>query len=178
MEKVALSNVQLDYLANSHPLLGKVYSGALPCDKLPRSQYREDKQAFIVNTDPHDKPGTHWIALWTDGEECELFDSFALPLRAYTDSTPLVQWLERHYLRIEANARSVQAVTSQTCGYYALFYLMHKSMGGSMSEFLAKFKKRDFMWNDRIVGQLLRQMIEKDGSWNSVCCKPYSQCNK
>ena len=28
--------------------------------------------AYIVNTDPRDQPGKHWIALWTHDNVCEL----------------------------------------------------------------------------------------------------------
>ena len=31
--------------------------------------------AYIVNTDPHDEPKMHWIAVWTHGDVCEIMDS-------------------------------------------------------------------------------------------------------
>lgn len=178
MEKVALSNVQLDYLAYNHPTLGPVYAGTRPCDRLPVLQDRACQRAYIVNTDPHDEPGMHWVALWTDNDECEMFDSFSLPLIAYELAEPLKQWIERHYHICTSNAQSVQAVTSQTCGYYALFYLIVKSKGGTMNDFLSYFKPREYLWNDRVVGQLMREVIKKDGRWQEICNRCYSQCNK
>ena len=65
MEKVALNNVQLDYLAHADPKLSQVFYGTVPCDGLPALVPAEGPTAYIVNTDPQDEPGKHWIALWT-----------------------------------------------------------------------------------------------------------------
>ena len=86
MEKITLSNVQGDHLAYNHPDLGKFYGGTKVCNRLPSTDHQEGIRTYIVNTDPHDKPGTHWIALWTDGEHCEMMDSFALSLKMYPNS--------------------------------------------------------------------------------------------
>ena len=178
MEKVALNNTQLDYLAYTHDKLGRIYGGTLPCDRLPKTRSDEGVHAYIVNTDPDGKPGKHWIALWTTGEDCELFDSFALPLKTYKDSEPLRHWIERHYNRCEGNAWPVQSITTQTCGYYALFYLMMKANGHSMEDFLTLFKKDDFLLNDNLVASWLKRLIECDKKWYNVCRCFFRQCNK
>ena len=46
-----------------------------------------------MNTDPHDQPGQHWLALWTDQNVCEVLDSYALPLERYEQATPLREWI-------------------------------------------------------------------------------------
>ena len=178
MEKVALSNTQLDYLARTHCKLGPIYGGALPCDRLPKTRPDEGAYAYIVNTDPDGKPGRHWLALWTEAEDCELFDSFALPLQTYKDSDPLRYWIERHYNRCERNARPVQSITTQTCGYYALFYLMMKANGHSMEDFLSLFKEDDFLFNDNLVASWLEQLIEHDKKWSNVCTCFFRQHNE
>ena len=71
MEHVALNNVQLDYLARDDPQLNPVFYGTVACDRLPKSPVKTQPQGYIVNTDPHDQPGQHWLAVWTDGKVCE-----------------------------------------------------------------------------------------------------------
>ena len=176
MGKVALSNVQLDHLAYNHPDLGKFYDGTRACDRLPSTNHHEG--IYIVNTDPHDKPGTHWIAIWADGEHCEMMDSFALSLKMYPDSEPLQQWIERHYNRCTMNSQSLQALSINSCGDYALFYLIDKSRGYSMQDFISRFKPHRFVWNDHHVGQMLKSYIQKYQLWSGVCNKPHHQCNK
>ena len=83
MEKVALNNLQLDHLASMHPKLSRVFYGTVPCDRLPRTPPEEGRTAYIVNTDPYDRPGKHWIALWTHDNVCEILDSYGLSLDVY-----------------------------------------------------------------------------------------------
>ena len=68
MEKVALNNLQLDHLARTNPSLRCVFYGTVPCDRLPKTLPQEGPTAYIVNTDPHDKTGVHWIALGRQGQ--------------------------------------------------------------------------------------------------------------
>ena len=70
MEQVALNNVQLDYLARDDPQLKPVFYGTVACDRLPKTPLKKRPQRYIVNTDPHDQPGQHWSAVWTDGQLC------------------------------------------------------------------------------------------------------------
>lgn len=180
MEKVVLNNVQLDYLAFNHPQLGKYYVGTTACDKLPTTLPKEGKTAFIVNTDPHDKPGRHWIAVWIEGDRCELLDSFSLSLDVYPDSAPLQQWLQRHFKEIVMNSSSLQAFNSDSCGDYALMYLIDKSNGRSMEYFVDRFKPNNFVWNDHHVGQMLKHYINSFNSkhWKDVSKRHHRQRNK
>src|SRR6218665_635945 len=59
----------------------RVFLGVFPSDRLPN---RFDSPALMVcNTDPHDKPGEHWIVIYVeDGSYGEYFDSFGLPPNA------------------------------------------------------------------------------------------------
>ena len=79
MEQVALTNTQLDQLASQ-------YGGALPCDRLPSPPPTATPRGYIVNTDPAGQPGRHWLGVWTDGNACEILDSYALPLDVYETS--------------------------------------------------------------------------------------------
>ena len=97
MENVALNNHQLDYLAQADPKLCQLFYWTVACDRLPSVVNREGPTAYIVNTDPRDKPGKHWIALWTHDNVCEILHSYALPLQEYKTTDPLIEWLDRHY---------------------------------------------------------------------------------
>ena len=62
MEQVALNNVQLDYLARDDPVLAPYFYKTVACDRLPKTPLKTLPQAYIVNTDPHGRPGEHWLA--------------------------------------------------------------------------------------------------------------------
>ena len=175
MEKVALNNLQLDYLAGTHPKLAQVFYGTVPCDRLPKTLPQEGPTAYIVNTDPHDEPGRHWIAIWTEGNVSEIMDSYGLSLEVYGTTDPLLEWLSRHFKYQLHNGQSLQSLFSQSCGDYALMYLIDRAEGRSMQQFLNRFKKNDYVNNDRKVGQMMKRLIVDDVMWHKICKKPYCQ---
>ena len=128
MEKVALSNLQLDYLAQTHLKLAHVFYGTVPCDRLPRTLPQEGPTAYIVNADPHDEPGRHWIAIWTKGNISEVMDSYSLSVEVYGTMEPIMEWLKYQM----HNGQSLQSLFSQSCGGYALMYLIDRAEGRSM----------------------------------------------
>ena len=94
MEKVPLNNVQLDHLVTADAIL-KPYFYGTACDRLPRRSIKKEPRGYIVNTDPHDRLGRHWLALWTHSENvCEVMDSYALPLESHETTEPLQDWLK------------------------------------------------------------------------------------
>ena len=151
MEWVAATDAQLDRVARRDERLAPFFAGVFACDRLPWPPVRDRPQGYIVNTDPHDRPGRHWLAVWTEPEEeCELMDSYALPLETY-GSEPLERWLSHHWSVLKTNRQSLQTVTSWTCGHYALMYLCQKSRGRSLSNFLSDFSPHDYVQNDHRV---------------------------
>lgn len=168
MEKVALNNHQLDYLAQADPKLCQMFYQTVPCDRLPSVVNREGPTAYIVNTDPHNKPGKHWIALWTQDNVCEVLDSYALPLEEYKTTGPMIEWLDRHYKFQVHSGKTLQSVFSQSCGDYALMFLVLKARGASMQHFLNLFSSKDFVSNDRKVGSWLRHRVVDQIAWNNL----------
>ena len=106
--------------------VGALFKGLIARDRLPASPHRQGPKAYVFNTDPHGRPGQHWLALWTPGDDtCEIMDCFGLPFEQY-GSRPLEAWLARHWKAVDTNRASLQALTSWTCGHYVLMYLMLK----------------------------------------------------
>ena len=105
MAFVPLNSRMLNYLANDDPVLKRYFHGTHPADQLPHLPLNRVRRAYIVNTDPAGEPGEHWLALWTQGDVCQVFDSYGL------------------------NQDTLQALESQTCGHYALMYLKSSARG-------------------------------------------------
>ena len=158
MEKVALNNAQLDALAEHHPSLKPYFHKTLPCDGLPDRPDKKGPVGYIVNTDPQGMPGRHWVALWTHDHVCEIMDSYGLPLDTYLTTRPLQRWMDRHWKYVVRNGQSLQSLYSQSCGDYALFFLIDRSEGRSMNEFFKRFDKHDYVHNDHLVGQMLKKV--------------------
>jgi len=161
MEFVALTDQQLTYLAEKDPNLKWKYVGTLPCDGLPKHPVKTRPRAYIVNTDPHDQPGQHWIALWTQNNLCEVMDSYALPLEVYQQAKPLQDWVMKHWKYVVSNGSSLQGLHSKACGHYALMYLKLKARGGTLQDFVQHFSDYDRVNNDHLVGEFLKEDVNE-----------------
>ena len=156
MELVPTTTQQLDHLAKHDPNLAPFFAGVFASDKLPSHPVRNKRQGYIVNLDKSDQPGSHWIAIWTtDEDECDVMDSFGMPLEQY--GVPwLEKWIETHWTYIHSSAKTLQAVDSESCGMFALWFLIYRSMEGSMEGFLNTFSAHDYVKNGRRVGTLVQ----------------------
>ena len=175
MEKIALNNFQLDHLASQDPKLSQVFYRTVPCDTLPALVLKAGPTAYIVNTDPHNEPGRHWIALWTEGDVCEVMDSYGVSLDVYGTTEPIKEWINRHFKHRVVNRKTLQSIVSKSCGDYALMFLVFRARGFSMNEFLDLFSSNDFVGNDRKVGQWLRHRIVDALAWKEICETPCQQ---
>ena len=99
---------------------------------------------------------------------CELLDNYALPLEQCKTTGPLIEWLRRHYKYQVHSDQPLQSVFSQSCGDYALMFLVLKSRGASMQHFLSLFSNHDFVSNDRKVGSWLRARVFGQLAWQQL----------
>ena len=158
MEFQALSDRELEDLVRHDPQLSESFAGVYAADTLPKTPPRSSPQAYIVNTDPHHRPGRHWIALWTDGDVCQIMDSYGLPLASH--GTPHLQtWLRRHWPITEANTQSLQALNSATCGHYALRFLIERCRGRTFRHFLELFRPHDYVYNDTVIARWMKRYM-------------------
>ena len=121
----ALSGAEINCLASRMLAYSGVHwLGVFARDQVPkldRSQRRPF--ALVVNTDPSDKPGTHWIAFFASAElnaaPLEMFDSYGLSpaLHSFSYLAP----------RIYSSSVSYQSLDSSVCGHYCLFFLFNRA---------------------------------------------------
>ena len=127
----------------------KHFKGTYPKDLLPK--FKNKPFAIIVNTDSSDKAGEHWVAIFSDNEMTEYFDSFGLPplhheIIKYLDSIAN-DW---HY-----NSLTIQSVTSMTCGLFCVLYIKLRLSGYTYSDIIALFCHK-LKLNDLLVSNLYK----------------------
>ena len=158
MEFIPMSTLQLDYLAKRDPILAPIFEGVFAADQLPHPPEMRKPRAYIFNADPITKQGSHWFAMYTENNKCEVMDSYGLPLSWYSRSDA-IDWIFDHFESINSNAKTLQEMNSQSCGQYALMYLKYRCRGKSMEDFVELFKKNDYVHNDHLVGELIKPYI-------------------
>ena len=126
------------------------FIGTYPRDKLP--PIRTLPASLIVNTDPSDKPGEHWVAIHFE-ETAEYFDSYGLP----PYHKEICEYLERNSPdgNIIMNHVTLQTPGfSITCGHYCCLFVIFNQRGLDFEEMIAFFSRNTFV-NDVIVRKIL-----------------------
>ncbi|GFS54245.1 uncharacterized protein TNCV_2527631 [Trichonephila clavipes] len=102
------------------------FLGVYPSDKIPKVK---KKAALVVNTDPHDEEGSHWLAMYIQDEKTiEFFDSYGFPPSVYE---PHISQYVKLFPNVIYNETSLQNLTSNVCGQYCIFYLLKRCKGHS-----------------------------------------------
>jgi hypothetical protein len=171
----ALSTEQLEYLLSrivqSHALHVDVL-GVFPADCFPfaRLRKRNSRDAcFVMNVDPHDKPGKHWTAFYYASAEHALFhfDSFGLPLTVFP-SFDYTSWMRKLNLKrlVTVSSHSLQSISSQVCGHYCVLFLhkcaclrMHPTVAARKIELLSA----DSVKRDSAVVVAVRRLANRRG---------------
>ena len=156
---MALSDTVLRVFGKEDPVLNPLFKGVFPADKLP-SVSKQETRAMIVNTDPTGQPGKHWLAIFTQWGCCEVFDSFALPLKTYSNPS-LQAWFKQWPTRMESN-KPLQSLDTFTCGHYGTLFLKARARERSFEDFLMPWSAHNFVLNDIKGGEAIDKLIKKE----------------
>lgn len=87
-------------------------------------------------------------------DESEFFDSYGFPPETYG--------MDEYVLRTSTyfNDKPLQGLTSDVCGDYCLFYLLHRAQNVDLNTIQAKFKRYDSQWNDAQVAQFIHSYVQ------------------
>lgn len=152
-----MESQQLLQILRADPYTSGIQHGVLPWNDFPR-RIPHGPVAYILNTDPCDRPGQHWVALYTDGNHFgDYFDSYGRP----PFRQEIAAWLDRRTDQWEWNHQPLQSKDTTVCGQYCLYYLLQRARGHSMNFIVQTFKPsyttydNDLLvydWADRMFG--------------------------
>lgn len=116
--------------------------GVYPADAIPKKWTKPT--GMIVNMDNHDDPGSHWVAIFVNGQGNGVyFDSYGLP----PSNAHHLQSLRRNTKSFVWNTHQLQSLTSKVCGQYCIMFLDCMSRGLSLRAFCKQFTN-DHVKND------------------------------
>ncbi len=135
-------------------ILNSQCAGVYPLDKIPKPN--GVPECIIVNLDQHNKPGSHWIAIFIDPDGIgEYFDSYGRMPR----KTQLKTYLRKNCTDWIANTKHLQSLFSSTCGQYCVYYLHKRVRGIPMSKILEVFTS-DLEMNDTLVTEYVNNAFD------------------
>lgn len=108
----------------------KYFCGVLPFNKLPIKKIKKPC-SFIINSHDSTLPGEHWFAIYVPRRgKIEYFDSYGLkPTNDF-----VLAFIKANKLPYIYNEKNIQAINSNTCGKYCVFYIYMRSRGFTMKK--------------------------------------------
>ena len=102
-----MNTLQILNVLKTDPFTKSVFTDVLPSDRLP-NQIQKRPKGYILNVDPSNGHGSHWIAIYltADGKG-EFFDSFGEPPEFY--SRNFKTFLEDHSSTFTCNEKTLQS---------------------------------------------------------------------
>jgi hypothetical protein len=123
-----------------------MFVGVFARDRLPTKLKSDRPSLLVCNTDPHDRPGEHWIVLYVeDSSYGEYFDSFGRP-----PDQPFRTFMDRYCSNWTRNERQLQSIISYYCGHYCVFYCLHRSRNKNINA-ITGMLSADTALNDYLV---------------------------
>ena len=103
--------------------LAPEFHGVMACNRLERFRGIA-KASFILNTDPDNKPGKHWVAIYINEGKLSFFDSFGRTIQQFGDPfKSIIQNFAKDY-EVTIDSRHVQNIFNDSCGYWVVYYIL------------------------------------------------------
>lgn len=147
-----MNSLQLEKIFEYYGKNKLFYYGIFPIDKLP--VINGLPACLIINNQPSNKEGQHWIAIYFDkNRKCEFFDSFGKSPHFYGVNN----YLRNNSKTININRKIIQSNISEYCGLYCIFFLIFKLKGRSMTFYNNLFKKNPIE-NDKMFSKWINKI--------------------
>ena len=126
--------------------------GVYPLNCIPKIE--KLPACLIINLDRDDQPGSHWVAVYIDGDgNSEYFDSFGRPPEKKEIKKLLIG--DTVY-----NGIQLQSPFSSACGQYCVYFLFHRVRGDR--NVLSEFSSGDYELNDETVVKWINKCFNVD----------------
>jgi len=122
--------------------------GVLSADYLCKINFNELKDKFyIVNNQPSNMPGQHWLAISKIDNNLQFFDSYGMGTTFYGK---YMQKFVKSSKNVTESDRILQYQYSDTCGQFCIFYIAKRYQGCSLEDIYKHFSSNTKL-NDEIV---------------------------
>ena len=142
-----MNSNEIDRLLRRHL---RDFDGVFSVDTLP-----DNPHLLVCNTDPSDKPGRHWIAIYVRHGRGEFFDSFGRRPNAVFE-----RYMNRHCSSWTFNVKQLQSIVSKFCGHYCIYYCIFRSRNVDLRKIATRFTS-DTGLNDVLVHAFVCRLMNK-----------------
>lgn len=148
-----MNSKELEFILMKDSFVKSSFQGCFASDEIDSIQV-PFPSSYILNYDPRNEPGSHWVAVYYDTHgQAEYLDSYGLPPMIESINT----FLERNSTSWRYNEKLIQGFQSRVCGHYCIFYLLHRYRNLSMEDIVHMFGK-DLNQNDKEVLDFVEEL--------------------
>lgn len=144
-----MNSQQIDSILRYNQYSKRYFKGVYAADQLPLivDSY---PAAFVVNTDPSHKPGTHWVSFYFNANgNGDFFDSYGKTPEFYNDEFKV--FLDNNTGKWKYNKKQLQHISSVVCGQYVVYYLIMKCRPNVDGSKIMSVFTKDKTFNDWFV---------------------------
>lgn len=183
-----LDSLQLRYLLLSL-ICKNVFTGVYASDQLKHC--KSESFAIISNSENSSSPGLHWICMWKEkSSKClEFWDSCGMDISFYKGD--IYDFLKSFNLPIKRLVDRIQPLSSFSCGYFCVYFLLNRSKGKTFDDIASSFNSQNLSKNNELVLTKFRNITiptisycksicesncMKSDDFSSVCIQKNNQC--
>ena len=134
---------QLQECMRQDPYMRDTCVGCFPLDQLPKNPGRQPF-GLVANTEPSNKPGEHWVAVWVDGRgRGEYFDSYGRPPKLELQRH-IKNWAPNGWHQV-IDGDPIQELLSTVCGQHCLWFLYRRARGREYTQPASDHDVQDFV---------------------------------
>lgn len=168
-----MNSLEITNILKADRFTAGIFQGVYPSDRLPNVV--KYPSAYIINTDPHSKPGTHWVHVhFVNSTFGFYFDSFGRP----PEIAGIVNFLKRNVKHCYYTSISLQHELSTVCGHYCCVVMGLTARKCSFSSILSTLNCGNSLLNDKNVYSIFNSMFPRQSelkfksicSYNQTCC--------
>jgi hypothetical protein len=160
----AMTSSEIERRLKGNRLTKRIFRGVFAADDIPLKLRLP--AGIVVNTDPRDKKGQHWIAIFINKyNQITFFDSYGRPPQIQ-DHLNFINAQRGH---LQYNRRKLQDTATSICGHYCCEFLLSCARGKTLKYFLKPFKNDNSATNDaRIILSFYRHFTKMQGGMGHI----------
>jgi hypothetical protein len=128
-----MDTFQINKILGSNAQTRRFYRGCFASDQIPDPSSLKYPASLVVNLDPHQFKGSHWVAIFAYGLNRPViyFDSLALPVSPIIEEEFL-----KKFPKILTNPSPYQNPLSDICAHYCITFIYFLSNGILFPQFI------------------------------------------
>ena len=119
------------------------FDGVFSYDTL--KNIKKKPELIICNTDPSNKPVSHWVLFFSYENGVDFYDSLGNDLSYY--GKEFVNFVSRFSKHYQVSKIRTQPKDSSLCGYYCLYYAFKSCKGNNMQQIINSMKTASHVVN-------------------------------